>query len=150
MSIIKVRQTLVELPPGQEDQVKLLKGIVLGGALLTAGQALAEDDTVTEIRLLKAKLKQLKQRVESQGQKESEMRAKLASIKDPIATQLPASVFDPCPSGKYCYKGITLTPGGWVSRERTGRSRPACNIPTPSDLLSRGWEALRGPTTTSS
>jgi hypothetical protein len=52
--------------------VKLLKGIVLGGALLTASQAFAEDDTVTEIRLLKAKLKPLEQRVESQGQKESE------------------------------------------------------------------------------
>src|SRR5438132_3313462 len=107
----------------QEDQVKLHKGSVLGGALLTEGQAFAEDDTVTEIRLLKAKLRQLEQRVESQGQKESEMRAKLASIKDPMSTKVPASVFDPCPPGKFCYQGITLTPGGWIDLDGIYRSR---------------------------
>ena len=103
--------------------MKLLKGIILGGALLGAGQAFAEDDTVAEIRLLKAKLKQLEQRVENQGQKESEIRAKLASIRDPIATKAPASVFDPCPPGKFCYKGITLTPGGWVDLDGIYRTR---------------------------
>jgi hypothetical protein len=103
--------------------VKLLKGIILGGAPLNASQAFAEDDTVTEIRLLKAKLKQLEQRVENQGQKESEIRAKLASIMDPIATKAPASVFDPCQPGKFCYKGITLTPGGWVDLDGIYRTR---------------------------
>jgi hypothetical protein len=107
---------IVELPKGQEVHVKRLKGFVLGGALLSAGQVMAEDNTAAEIRLLKEKLKQLEQRVERQGQKESETRAKLASIKDPVFVKGSPSTFDPCPPGKFCYKGITVTPGGCRSR----------------------------------
>jgi hypothetical protein len=112
-----------ELPLGQEVLVKLLKGIVLGGALLSAGHAMADDDTVAEIRLLKAKLKQLEQRVESQGKKEYEIRAKLASIKEPPAYKAQPSPFDPCPPGKFCFKGVTLTPGGWIDLDGIYRSR---------------------------
>ncbi len=57
--------------------MKLLKGILVGGVLISTGQifaqqvfaqqAVAETDTSSEIRLLKAKLKQLELRVEDQG-----------------------------------------------------------------------------------
>jgi len=65
--------------------VNLLKGIVLGSVLISASQifvqqAFAEEDTASEIRLLKAKLKQLEQRVESQGRKEKEYEAQAKAI----------------------------------------------------------------------
>jgi hypothetical protein len=64
--------------------------------------------------LLKAKLKQLEQRVENQDRKErqSDAQAKVSG-KLPIASKAP-SAFDPCPAGKVCYKGLTLTFGGWI------------------------------------
>ncbi len=116
------------LPFGREVQVKLLKSIVVGSVLISAGQVLpqrafAEDDTSTEIRLLKAKLKQLEQRVEDQGRKEKQYEAQAkASAKAPVAYKA-ASVFDPCPVGKFCYKGITLTPGGFIDLTDIYRTR---------------------------
>ena len=116
---------LYRLPPGREVHVKLLKGILVGGVLISASQffaqqafiqrAFAEEDTSSEIRLLKAKLKQLEQRVENQGRKEKRLEAQAnASGKTPAAYKAASSAFDPCPAGKVCYKGITLTFGGWV------------------------------------
>ena len=108
--------------------MKLLKGIVLGSVLISTGQAFAppafaEEDTSAEIRLLKAKLKQLEQRVENQGRKEREYEAQAkASAKAPPAYKA-ASVFDPCPPGKFCYKGITLTPGGFFDLTDIYRTR---------------------------
>src|SRR5258708_22113103 len=112
------------LLPGREVQVNLLKGIVLGSVLISASQifvqqAFAEEDTASEIRLLKAKLKQVEQRVESQGRKEKEYEAQpKAILKAPPAYKATAWAFDPCPAGKVCYKGITLTFGGWVDLAR--------------------------------
>jgi hypothetical protein len=94
-----------------------------------AQQAVAQEDTSSEIRLLKAKLKQLEQRVESQGRKERELEAQAkastqkASNKMPSAYKAAPSAFDPCPAGKVCYKGITLTFGGWVDLAAIYRSR---------------------------
>ena len=98
--------------------MKLLKGIVLGSVLIStsqvfAQQVFAEEDTTSEIRLLKAKLRQLEQRVENQGRKEREYEAQAkASSNMPPATKAASSAFDPCPSGKVCYKGVTLMFGG--------------------------------------
>src|SRR5229473_4363614 len=118
----------VSLPPGREVLVKLLKGILVGGVLISTGQifaqqvfaqqvlaqqAVAEADTSSEIRLLKAKLKQLEQRVEDQGRKEKQIEAQ-ANAATPPAYKASPSAFDPCPAGKVCYKGVTLTFGGWV------------------------------------
>src|SRR5260370_13073713 len=117
------------LVPGREVQVNLLKGIVLGSVLISASQifvqqAFAEEDTASEIRLLKAKLKQLEQRVESQGRKEKEYEAQAkAIIKAPPAYKATASAFDPCPAGKVCYKRITLTFAGWAHLPGIYRSR---------------------------
>ncbi|SHL09343.1 hypothetical protein SAMN05444159_4974 [Bradyrhizobium lablabi] len=109
--------------------MRLLKGIVLGGVLISTSQilpqrAFAEEDTSAEIRLLKAKLKQLEQRVEDQGRKEKvyEAQAK-ASIQAPPPYKAAASAFNPCPVGKVCYKGVTLTFGGWIDLTDIYRTR---------------------------
>jgi hypothetical protein len=95
--------------------VKILKGILIGGVLFSGGQAFAEEDTSSEIRALKTRLKQLESRIENQGRREQ------AAVK-PAVKALP-SVFDPCPEGKVCYKGLTLTFGGWVDLTGIYRSR---------------------------
>jgi len=102
-------------------QVKLLKGILVGGILLSGGHAIAAEDTSAEIRLLKAKLKELEQRVDTQGRKESETRAKLAEIKPVPYTK--GTPFDACPPGKFCYKGVTFTPGGFIDLTDIYRTR---------------------------
>ncbi len=105
--------------------MKLIKGILLGIVVLSASQGIAkaDDDTATEIRLLKAQLKKLEQRVNAQGQKEAETRGKLAAVTTAGAYKAPPSVFDPCPAGKVCFKGITLTPGGWIDLAGIYRTR---------------------------
>jgi hypothetical protein len=120
------------LPPGREIQVKLLKGILVGGVLISSGQifaqqafaqqAVAEADTSSEIRLLKAKLKQLEQRVEDQGRKEKQIEAQ-ANASMPPAYKASPSAFDPCAAGQVCYKGVTLTFGGWVDLTGIYRTR---------------------------
>jgi hypothetical protein len=91
--------------------VRLLKGILVGAALVAASQAFADDDAASEIRLLQAKLKQLEQRVEDQGRKERAIEAQAKAISQtPVAYK--AAPIDPCPAGKVCYKGVTLTFGG--------------------------------------
>src|SRR5437899_11852310 len=85
---------------------------------MSTSQAFAQHDTASEIRLLKAKLKQLEQRVESQdrSERQSDARAKAFASKAP-------SAFDPCPAGKVCYKGLTLTFGGWIDLTDIYRTR---------------------------
>jgi len=106
--------------------VRLTKAILVGTVVLATSHvvAKAEDDAATEIRLLKAQLKKLEQRVDVQGQREAETQGKLAAV-----TRLPRdykakpSIFDPCPTGKVCIKGVTLTPGGWIDLAGIYRSR---------------------------
>jgi hypothetical protein len=88
--------------------------------MVTASQAFAQDDPAAEIRELKAKLKQLEQRVDDQGRKERQIEAQ--------AKALPASLpykalSEACPAGKVCYKGVTLTFGGWVDVTNIYRTR---------------------------
>jgi outer membrane murein-binding lipoprotein Lpp len=95
-----------------EGFMKLLRGVLLGVGLVAAGQARAEEDTSSELRALKARLKQLEQRIDSQGRREEVKAVKAAP-----------SVFDPCPAGKVCVKGVTLTFGGWIDLTGIYRSR---------------------------
>ena len=60
--------------------MRVLKCIVVGGLLVSASQAFAEDDPAAEIKLLKAKLKQLEQRVDDQGRKEKQIEAQARAI----------------------------------------------------------------------
>ena len=70
-----------ELPPKWEADVRLLKFILAGGMLLSASQAFADDDPAAEIRALKAKLKQLEQRVDDQGKRERQIEAQARAIR---------------------------------------------------------------------
>jgi outer membrane murein-binding lipoprotein Lpp len=105
--------------------VRLIKGILLGVVVLATSQATAraDDGAATEIRLLKAQLKKLEQRVDAQSQKGAEARGKVAAGTPPGTYKAPPSVFDPCAAGKVCYKGVTLTPGGWIDLAGIYRSR---------------------------
>src|SRR5262249_23594611 len=94
-----------------EAHVRLLNFVVVGGLLLSASQAFAEDDPAAEIRALKAKLKQLEQRVDDQGRKERQIEAQAKAIPASLPYK---ALADACPAGKVCYKGVTLTFGGWV------------------------------------
>jgi len=100
--------------------VKLLKCVVVGGLLVSANQAFAEDDPAAELRLLKTKLKQLEQRVDDQGRKEKKIEAQADALGQvpPLYKAQPS-----CPFGKLCYKGITLTFGGWVDLTDIYRTR---------------------------
>ena len=76
--------------------MRLLKCVLVGGILVSAGpQAYADDDAVSEIRVLKAKLKQLGQRVDDQGRKEKvfEAQAKAMPVAPGAYKALPV---DPC------------------------------------------------------
>jgi hypothetical protein len=97
-----------------EVQVKILRGVLLGSVVAWSGQAFAAEDASSEIRALQARLKQLEQRIENQGRRE-QAQAK-AAVKA-------ASVFDPCPAGKVCYKGVTLTFGGFIDLTDIYRTR---------------------------
>jgi outer membrane murein-binding lipoprotein Lpp len=97
--------------------MKILKGIVVGGVLVWAGQAVAEQDTASEIRALNARLKQLEQRIEKQR------RQQRVEAQAPAAVKAAPSAFDSCPAGKVCYKGVTLTFGGWIDLAGIYRSR---------------------------
>ncbi|KJC62817.1 hypothetical protein UP10_00045 [Bradyrhizobium sp. LTSPM299] len=86
--------------------------------LVAASPAWADDDA-SDLRALKARLKQLEQRMDSQARKQ-EVQASKADAQ--IATKAP-SAFDPCVSGKLCYKGVSLTFGGWIDLTGIYRSR---------------------------
>jgi hypothetical protein len=105
--------------PEWEAHVRLLNLIVAGGVLLSVSQAYAEDDPAAEIRALKAKLKQLEQRVDDQGKRERQIEAQARAI-PPLTAKAPV---DACPYGKVCYKGVTLTFGGWVDLTDIYRTR---------------------------
>ncbi|WP_245321631.1 hypothetical protein [Bradyrhizobium sp. LTSPM299] len=98
--------------------MRVLTGILLGGILVAASPAWADDDA-SDLRALKARLKQLEQRMDSQARKQ-EVQASKADAQ--IATKAP-SAFDPCVSGKLCYKGVSLTFGGWIDLTGIYRSR---------------------------
>ena len=106
--------------------MKLLGWAVVGGVIASAGQALAQDDTAAQIEQLKAKLKLLEQRVDDEArvQKRIDAQAKetaKASAQAQVAYK--AAPPDLCPAGKVCYKGVTLTFGGWVDLTDIYRSR---------------------------
>jgi hypothetical protein len=106
-----------------EAHVRLFNFIVAGGLLLSASQAFADDDPAAEIRALQTKLKQLEQRVDDQARKERQIEAQTRAI-PPAPGALPyKALADACPYGKVCYKGVTITFGGWVDLTNIYRTR---------------------------
>ena len=102
--------------------MRILGGILLGSMLLSTGPVLAEDDA-SELRALKARLRQLEQKMEVQARKEEALAARQSAMQDTrMAAKAPVP-FDPCASGKLCYKGVTFTFGGWVDLTGIYRTR---------------------------
>jgi len=96
-------------------------GLMLGILAACSGQARADDNVTTEIQSLKAKLKELQQRVDSEARKTRQVEAQTKAVQLPASYKALAA--DPCAAGKVCYKGVTLTFGGWVDLTGIYRSR---------------------------
>jgi hypothetical protein len=106
--------------------VKLLRCVVVGGVIASAGQAFAQDDTTARIEQLKAKLKLLEQRVDDEARTQKRIDAQAretAKAAGAASMAYKAMPSDLCPAGKVCYKGVTLTFGGWVDLTNIYRSR---------------------------
>ena len=107
--------------------MRLLKCVLVGG-ILVVGRVLRNRPSrmtirSSEIRLLKAKLKQLEQRVEDQGRKEKVLEAQAKAMPAAPPAYKARHAFDPCAAGKVCYKGVTLTFGGWIDLTGIYRTR---------------------------
>jgi hypothetical protein len=89
-------------------------GIVLGSMPARA------DDTQAEIAALKAQLRRLEEKVDSQAKAAAQTRAQLASY--PVPTRKGEPEILACPVGKFCYKGLTITPGGFFALEGVFRN----------------------------
>jgi len=100
----------------------ITRGLMLGLLAACSGQARADDNVASEIQALKTKLKELQQKVDSQARKTRQVEAVQAKAVAMPATYKALPV-DLCASGKICYKGITLTFGGWVDLTGIYRSR---------------------------
>ncbi|WFU82072.1 hypothetical protein QA645_04765 [Bradyrhizobium sp. CIAT3101] len=102
----------------------ITRGLMLGLLAACSGQARADDNVTTELQALKAKLKELQQKVDSEARKTRQVEAVQAKAM-PMSGTYKALPVDACASasGKICYKGITLTFGGWVDLTGIYRSR---------------------------
>ena len=96
-------------------RTKLLVSMAFG-ALIGLGSLPAKaDDTQAEIAALKAELRRLEAKVESQAKTTAQTKAALASY--PVPTKKGEAPIEFCPPGKFCYKGLTITPGGFFALE---------------------------------
>jgi hypothetical protein len=109
--------------------------------LLTLGSASAWADdqsasTAQEIKELKARLAALEKRLNTQSQENIETRKMVA-----VPTKKGEEVAAVCPVGKFCYKGLTITPGGFFALEGLYRQHnmesdidtPYGSIPFPNN-----------------
>jgi hypothetical protein len=73
------------------------------------------DDSAAEIAVLKAELRRLEAKVDAQAKTTAQTKAQLASY--PVPTRKGEAPIEFCPAGKFCYKGLTITPGGFFALE---------------------------------
>jgi hypothetical protein len=98
-------------------RTKLLASLAVGafvGVALGSMPARA-DDTSAEIAVLKAELRRLEAKVDAQSKANAQTRAQLSSY--PVPTRKGEPEILACPVGKFCYKGLTITPGGFFALE---------------------------------
>jgi len=101
-------------------RTKLLASIAVGVIAVLGSMPARADDTAAEIAALKAELRRLEAKVEAQGKTTAQTRAELASL--PVPTRKGETEVFACPPGKFCYKGLTITPGGFFALEGLYRS----------------------------
>jgi hypothetical protein len=115
----------------------LLASLALGVFGLTGGApAYAQDaaDTAAEIRALKAELRALEKRLDAQAHATAQTQAEVQRVaaRGPLPTTKGVAPIEYCPPGKFCYKGLTITPGGFFALEGVWRDRnQISDIDTP-------------------
>lgn len=93
------------------------------------------DDTSAEIAVLKAELRRLEAKVDAQARATAQTKAQLASIPVPTRKGQPVDIAA-CPPGKFCYKGLTITPGGFFALEGLYRNHNLeSDIDTPFNSI---------------
>ena len=111
-----------------------LTSVALSAVLLGGSVSVRADSTAAEIAALKAQLRRLEARVAQQGQQTQETRVAVERVSGhPIYTKGPLPVLASlCPPDKFCYKGITITPGGFFAFETVFRDHNVgADIGTP-------------------
>ena len=122
-----------------------MSGVACAALLaMSAVQAHADDSvTVQEVRDLKARLKQLEQRLDAQAKEQKKI---VNSYQGPITKGGVPVAYEPPPpwDKKWHLNGITITPGGFLAMEGVWRSRdqgadigdqPFGSIPFPNSSL---------------
>ena len=125
---------------GKRRQKPVIAAVALGALMSFQAGAARADDTATEIRLLKERLRQLEQRVAEQGRKEKETQAQLRhaaaqpgpapgayaypvgiGLPPPVGSELaerlahtPGYSYIGSPSSTLYLGGISITPGGFL------------------------------------
>jgi hypothetical protein len=131
---------------------KLFKSLVASSAILLALLATSNayaDDTASEIKALRAQLRELEKRVAAQDTKVKQVRAEVAAA--PVAYRGgPVYKGDPrAPGiGPWQFGGVTVTPGGFIALEGAYRSRatgsdfitPFQNLPFNNNVAGNAGE----------
>jgi hypothetical protein len=99
---------------------RLLTTLALGAGVLLASAPARADDTQAEIAALKAELRRLEAKVDADAKATRETKAQLSAI--PVPTRKGEPEILACPPGKFCYKGLTITPGGFFALEGVYRN----------------------------
>lgn len=116
-------------------RTKLL-GTMAVGAVMALGSIPAKaDDTSAEIAVLKAELRRLEAKVDAQAKTTAQTKAQLAALPVPTRKGAPAEL-TACPPGVFCYKGLTITPGGFFALEGLYRNHNMeLDIDTPFNSI---------------
>ena len=102
----------------------LVASLALGTSLLAVSIPARADDTAGEIAALKAELRRLEAKVNAQAREAQQTRSAVQGVvAHQVYTKGPLPVLaSTCPPDKFCYKGITITPGGFLAAESVFRS----------------------------
>jgi hypothetical protein len=122
----------------------LLATLAVGAfAAFNTGAAWADDSTAQEIRELKARLMALEKRLDKQQHSQEQTQAEVQRVvaHGPLPTTKGAPI-EYCPPGKFCYKGLTITPGGFFALEGVWRDHnmisdidtPFAAVPYPNNV----------------
>jgi hypothetical protein len=96
---------------------------VLASAGATPARAQDASSTAAEIRELKARLLSLEKRLDAQAhaQAQTQQEVQRVAARGPLPTTKGVGPIEVCPPGKFCYKGLTITPGGFFALEGVWR-----------------------------
>lgn len=115
-------------------RTKILVTLAFGAIGALGSIPARADDTSAEIAALKAELRRLEAKVEAQGKTTAQTKAQLATL--PVPTRKGEVELLACPPGKFCYKGLTITPGGFFALEGLYRSHNLeSDIDTPFNSI---------------